>query len=273
MEQQKNLPAVKSQNSQIQSQKPNSLLNFIQNAEEYAIVTAIQKSTRVEVLQDTEGLAKVVAKWRAYLGIPKDGADPEELAVVIMYIREHWGMLTLAEIELALTLSINRKLDDDEFYGLFSPNYVAKVLHAYMYYRKITLADALRKREKFELEQASLSEKPSPEEECETTKELFIGFYKELERNGFLNDPFNLAYNFLRKYKWLKVSETDIQESMAAGKIRFQEEQNKQSLLRQVSENQEVEIKRYARNHLVAQYLKNVDINVLLNNIKPELFT
>lgn len=272
MEQQRNLPE-KSQNSQIQSLKPNSLLNFIQNAEEYAIVTAIQKSTRVELLQDTDGLARIVAKWRAYLGVPKDGADPEELAVVIMYIREHWTMLTLAEIQLAFTLSINRKLDDDEFYGMFSPNYVAKVLHAYMYYRKITLADALRRKEKFELEQAAQHEKPTPEEECEITKELFTGFYKEIDRVGYINDPFNLAYNFLRKHKWMKVSESDIQESLIAGKKQYQEDQNKQSLLRQVSENQELEIKRNARNYLVAKYLKNVDINVLLNNIKTELFT
>lgn len=234
---------------------------------------AVQKSPRVETLEDTEQLARVVAKWRAYLGIPKEGADPEELAIVIMYISDYWQMLTLAEIELAFTLSINRKLDDDEFFGLFSPNYVAKVLHAYMFYRKTTLADALRRKEKFELAEAAKAQKPSAEEECEITKELFRNFHAEVLKNGTLNDPFNLAYNFLRQHKWMRVSEADIQESLQAGKTQYQTDKNKESLLRQVSENQDLEIKRNARNYLVARYLKNVDIMVLLNNIKPELFS
>ena len=92
-------------------------MNFIKSPEEYAIVTAVQKSVLVRNLEDTTALTKVVAKWRAYLGIPKEGADPEELAIVIMFITEHWDILTLAEIELAFTLSINRKLDDCEFFG------------------------------------------------------------------------------------------------------------------------------------------------------------
>jgi len=233
---------------------------------------AVQKSPRVETLQDTEALARIVAKWRAYLGIPKEGADPEELAIVIMYITDYWQMLTLAEIELAFTLSINRKLDDDEFFGLFSPNYVAKVLHAYMFYRKTTLADALRRKEKFELEEASKKMKPNVEEECEITRELFRNFHAEVMKVGVLNDPFNLAYNFLRQQKWMRVSEADIQESLIAGKTQYNSDKQKESLLRQVSENQELEVKRNARNYLVAKYLKNVDINVLLDRIKPELF-
>jgi len=210
-------------------------LNFIKSPEEYAIVTSIQKSVLVRNLQDSSGLAKVVAKWRAYLGIPKEGADPEELAIVIMYIKEHWDILTLSEIELAFTLSINRKLDDCEFFGFFSPNYVSKVLHAYMYYRKLALADALRAKEKFELEEAEKASRPTPEQECETTRELFLNFYEEFKKNGEINDPFNLAYNLLRKEKWMKVSESDINESLQQGKVKYQQERQKESLLRQVS--------------------------------------
>lgn len=272
MEPTNNNQLAKSQNSLTQSPKPNSLLNFINSPEEYAIVTSVQKSVVVRNLQDTNALAKVVAKWRAYLGISKDGADPEELAINIMYIRENWDMLTVAEIELAFTLSINRKLDDCEFYGFFSPQYIGKVLNSYMYYRKLTLADALRRREKFEQEEQEKKNRPTPEQQAEMTKELFRGFYKEFEETGEVSDPFNLSYNFLRKEKWMKVSEADINESMAYGKEKYQREKQKEGLLRQVSDNPDIEIKRYARNYLVAKYFKNVDINVLVNNIKPEFF-
>lgn len=222
---------------------------------------------------NAEALSKVVAKWRAFLGIPKEGVDPEELAFVIMYIQQYWSVLTLAEIELAFTLSINRKLDDCDFFGHFSPNYVAQVLSSYMHYRKMTLADALRRQEKFNLEEAAKKSKPTPEQERDITRELFKNFHNEVIKNGSINDPFNLAYNFLRANKWMKVSETDIKESMEYANQKYQEDRRKESLLRQVIDNQEVEKKRHARNYLVAKYLRNVDINVLLDNIKTELFT
>lgn len=238
-----------------------------------AIVEAVQKSTLVRNLKDADALTRVVAKWRAYLGIPKEGADPEELAIVVMYIKQNWEMLTLSEIELAFTLSINRKLDDSEFYGYFSPNYVAKVLHSYMYYRKVTLADALRMKEKHELEEASKMSIPSPAQQAETTKELIRNFHDEIGRKGRITDPFNLAYNFLRKHKWLKVSESDIKESLDAGRVMYDEQRLDSGMMSRLSnDDHEVEVKRHARNYLVTKYLKNVDINVLLDNIKPELF-
>ena len=33
------------------------------------------------------------------------------------------------------------------------------------------------------------------------------------------------------------------------------------------------EIKKHARNYIVKKFLSNTDINVLINNIKPELFS
>jgi hypothetical protein len=52
----------------------------------------------------------------------------------------------------------------------------------------------------------------------------------------------------------------------------YQESDKKANLYEVVSSNSEVEIKRYARNYLVTKYFKNVEIDVVINNIKPELF-
>ena len=262
-----------SQNSQIQSLKPNNLLNFIETPEEYAIAISVQQSVAVKDLKEATPLVKLVGKWRAYVGLPKEDVT-QELAIVVQYIRESWGMLTLQEIELAINLSISRKIDDCEFYGFFSPMYVGKVLGSYMYYRKITMADAIRRKEKFEQTEAEKNNKPTPEQEAQVTQELVLGFYKEYKKKGQISDPFNLTYTFLRKHKWLKVSEQDIKESMgwAENKYELQKGQ-KDVLVGAITDDKDLEIKRHARNYLVAKYFGNVDIDVVINNIKPELFT
>ena len=260
-----------SQSSQIQSLKPNNLLNFITTPEEYAIAISVQTSPLIRDLKDPKPLLALVAKWRAYIGLPKDDVS-EELAILVKYLKDNWGMLTLAEIELSINLSINRKLDDCEFYGFFSPMYVSKVLGAYMYYRKVTMADSIRKKEKFEMEEQEKKNKPTPEQEALLTQEITLGFYKEFLKTGEVNDPFNLTYNFLRKHKWLIVTQDDIDKAMANGKSKYQEVRQKDAMLRAMSDNPETEIKRHARNFFVANYFKNVDIDILINNIKPELF-
>lgn len=217
-------------------------------------------------------MISLVGKWRAYIGLPKDDVS-EELAIIVKYLKDNWGMLTLAEVELAINLSINRKIDDCEFYGFFSPMYVSKVLGSYMYYRKITMADSIRRKEKFEWEEREKQNKPTPEQEALLTQELTLGFYKEFLKTGTVNDPFNLTYNFLRKHKWLTVTQAEIDEAMAAGKTQYQESKQKQNMINKIlPDNPETETKRHARNYLVAKYFKNVDIDILINNIKPELF-
>lgn len=268
-----NLVTTNSQNSQIQSLKPNNLLNFIETPEEYAIAISVQQSIAIKDLKESAPLVKLVGKWRAYVGLPKEDVT-EELAIVVQYLRDNWGMLTLQEVELAINLSIGRKLDDCEFYGFFSPMYVGKVLGSYMYYRKVTMADAIRRKEKFELTEAEKNNKPTPEQEAEVTRELIVGFYKEYKKKGKISDPFNLTYTFLRKQKWLKVSEHDIKESMAWAESQYESLKNKKDVIvGAVTDDKDLEIKRHARNYLVAKYFGNVDIDVLLNNIKSELFT
>jgi hypothetical protein len=153
----------------------------------------------------------VVSKWRLYIGLPKEDVT-EELAIVTDFISKNYNFLTLGEIELAYNLSVIRVLDDTEFYGSFSPLYVGKVLSSYLYYRKMTLADAIRRKEKYEMEQQEISNRPTPEEEAQLTKEILKDFYRKSQETGEVNDPFNICYNFLRKYHFMKVSKDDIEE-------------------------------------------------------------
>jgi hypothetical protein len=260
-----------STNSQIQSVKPNNLLNFVKTDEEEALVKCIQLTPAVKNLKDFTPLLQVVSKWRLYIGLPKEDVT-EELAIVVDFIQKNYDFLTLGEIELAYNLSVMRVLDDTEFYGSFSPLYVGKVLSSYLYYRKMTLADAIRRKEKYEMELQELKNKPTPEEEANLTKEILKDFYRKSQETGEVNDPFNICYNFLRKYKFMLVSKEDIDEAMSVGEKMYVVNLNKKTILSNLGNDKEQETKRYARNYLVKRYFDRTDIDILLSKVTSELF-
>ena len=226
----------------------------------------------IQNLKDMSPLVDVVSKWRLYIGIPKSEDLGAELALVTEFIYSNYGFLTLSEIELAYNLSITRKLDDVEFYGSFSPLYVGKVLQSYLYYRKITMADAIRKKEKFDQQELEKKNKPTPEEEAKLTKEIVADFYKKSRETGEVDDPFNICYNLFRKAKFLKVSQDDIDEATLYGEKKYQENRKSPNLFAKFQDNKELEVKRHARNYLVLKYFDTISIDILLLKIRPELF-
>jgi len=260
-----------STNSQIQSVKPNNLLNFVKTNEEEALVKCIQHTPVVQNLKDFTPLLQVVSKWRLYIGLPKEDVT-EELAIVTDFIRKNYNFLTLGEIELAYNLSVMRVLDDTDFYGSFSPLYVGKVLSSYLYYRKMTLADAIRRKEKYEMEQQELNNRPTPEEEAKLTKEILKDFYIKSQETGEVNAPFNICYNFLRKYKFLKVVQADIDEAMSIGERMYLQNAQKNAIFSNLGNDKEMETKRNARNYLVKKYFDKTDIEILLSKVTEELF-
>ena len=252
-------------------QKQNNLSPFIETNEELQIVKAVEESEIISNLSDITKLLKIVSKWRVYVGIPKSDVS-EELAIITDFIFHNFGHLTLKELELAINLSILRKLDDVDFYGSFSAMYVGKVLDSYLYYRKQTMADVIRRRDKKSYEELEQKSKPSPTEEAELTREIFADFYKEYKEKGSINDFMNLCWNFLRKYKFLTPVKAEYDEALEFAKKEI-DKLNKNLFIREDKDEKDQKIKILARNYLVQKYFDNVEINVVLNNIKPELFT
>ena len=267
-----NVPATTSQNLQSLSNVQKSLSEYIRSDEERNIVKALEDKQIAKSENVKENIINVVVKWRMYIGIPK--ADvAEELALVAGFIFENYGFLTLSEIELAIKLSVLRKLNDTEFHGYFSPMYVAKVLDSYLYYRKMTMADSIRRRDKAIAEEKENNNKPSPEEQAEGYKELFKGFYDEYKQQGYIRDVFSLCYNFLRKHNFMEIPKERIAEAQAYGKRKVQEvKENARLEGGKIDFDLGLEEKRWARNYCVQKYFDTVDINVLCNNIKPNHF-
>jgi len=209
------------------------------------------------------------------LGLSEKDNVTEELIINSTFIRNNYPSLTIHEIRLAYTLSITGKLEDVEFYGNFSPLYMAKVINSYLYYRKIMLADVIRKKEKHDQYLLEQSNKPTPEEQAELTKEIFSDFYKQWQETGEISDVFNICYYFLRpkdgSRKLFSPTKEEVDLASQWGK-------QKALMLAQKKDNFRIEIgeddyKKWARNWCVQNYFKTVDIGILLNNIKPELFS
>jgi hypothetical protein len=244
---------------------------YIQSNEELAIVECVEGSRQIAKIENKEEIINTVVKWRMYIGIPKTDVT-EELLMVSSFIAENYGFLTLAEIELAIKLSVLRKIEGD-FYGYFSPMYVAKVLDSYLHYRKMTMADAIRRKEKADMEEKERANRPSPENQAENTRKIFREYYSAWKETGEIRDVFSICYNFLRKHKMLEVSQSMITEAQEYGKKKVMEAKQKKALTDRIDSNYyEAEEKSWARTYCVQKYFETVDIDVLANNIKPELF-
>jgi hypothetical protein len=265
-----NLPKTTSQNLSVQSKGQKSLLDFAKTNEETNIIICLEGNKAIGLLENPqEKLIDIVSKWRMYIGMPKNDVS-EELIIVAQYIYENYPNITIAEIDLAVNLSIRQKLKDSEFHGYFSPMYVAKVLDSYLHYRRTTLSDAMRRRDNYIHEQLEKANKPSPEQQAKDFREIIRGLYKELQETDEIRDPFTLAYNYLRRTKMLLVTKAEIEEAQKYAK-------NKTTKIKQEGKirfelNYEREEIKLARNWCVQNYFKNVNIDILLNNIKAEHF-
>jgi hypothetical protein len=77
----------------------------------------------------------------------------------------------------------------------------------------------------------------------------------------------------LRRAKLITPTKEEIEEAVKWGKDKAQEIKRDKYAFTKYNLNLEEEEKRWSRTWCVQNYFKNVDISVLVNNIKPEYFT
>jgi hypothetical protein len=208
-----------------------------------------------------------------------------ELALVRDFIIDNYPMLSIEEIELSYILSLTDKLEDCDYFGYFSPLYVGKVLNAYLHYRKIQLADAIRRQEKAKLLEKEKNNKPTPEQEAKLTIEIFETFYKEHKDGKNISDLFNICWNYLRAQvksgnkdffnRWTNPQKLDYEQAIAyATETIIQKESAIENLYKKVQpSDRDSDIKKIARNYCVQRYFDEVSIDKIVNLIKPEHFS
>jgi hypothetical protein len=121
-------------------------------------------------------------------------------------------------------------------------------------------------------------------------KEIIKGHYQDINSNKDINDYGNYMYNFIRERKWLYMhkekeqlpqnvpaemlillSKDNIQEAQVYGRKKTIDFLSKQK--RKSEYDKDFLERKYARDYCVENYFKNVDIVMLLNNIKSDYFS
>jgi len=251
-------------------------------------ISFINKNNNIEEKNKLEnGLLEIVTRWKMNLGISNKSEEHKttiELALVRDFIIDNYSHLTFEEIELAYILSLTDKLEDCEYFGYFSPLYVGKVLNAYLHYRKIQLADAIRRQEKAKLLEKESKEKPTPEQEAELTIELFKDFYNQNKETRQITDVFNICWNYIRKqlkdgnkdflHRWTNPQKADYEEAMQYAEKNFMKDiidpYGGEGIDKDWKEKQ---IKKIARNYCIQKYFDDMEFENIVKNIKSEHFS
>ena len=191
-------------------QKQEPLSAFVGNQEELKLVKLIEDGVMIQRLENPkETVLELVTQWRFAVGLPKEDVS-EELVVVTNFILMNYAHMTLGEIENAINMSIMKQLKDCDFFGHFSPMYCASVLESYLHYRKIRLADAVKRRQQYLIKATEERNRPTQEQQAENMKEILSGLWQEFQEMGVVKDPFNLAYEYLYRIGALHVNFKDL---------------------------------------------------------------
>ena len=146
-------------------QKKSAILNLLTLPKETKIIVNASFQTKIKEMTE-DGFRQIhiiLLKWGKFLGI-KDMPNAEEIKMIVFFIKQNFGDLTLDEITNAFNLAIARKLSvDPNHYQNFSALYIGGILDAYKEY-KISHIQLFRQKEMEEQERV-LAEKNKPSKE------------------------------------------------------------------------------------------------------------
>ena len=254
-------------------------MEFIRTKDELDILRAVYEHRIIakDTAEAQSQLIDLLGKWKVYVGLSKD-TNPQELIINSTFIIEKFPNITVAEISLAVDLYILGKLSGDiKHYGSFSMLYICDVINSYLEYRKITLAEFVKKRDLYKFQEEQKEKIMTPEEDMQLTKEILIDFYKKYQETGTVDDILNICYKFISKNKLMVFTEQLISDALEYGKKQFIADvaKSNQSFNRYVKEyvlSQEEQEKVYSRNYCTSVFFQNNTSDEILGMININQF-
>lgn len=221
--------------------------------------------------EDKELLIETIMNWSIFLGLE---INEKELTMIVLFIQNSYSNLTIGEIIMAIELSAKRALNCEvEVYNNFSPMYVGRILSAYLSYRKTNMADLLIRKKNYDAQQEDLKRKPSPEQQEQIIKEHLIDIYNQAINKEEISDPFNIAYDFLKKHKLLKVIKGDVDKSIEYGQKKYTFDKYDEKTRRlKIKLDEKREVEKNAKNFLVVKFLQKTNLEELLSKINSSMF-
>lgn len=270
---------VKQQNSVgIQLIKPNEIKNVSQS--QLAVYNANltnKKFKEYSTEKDLLLMNALITKWAKYIGAKQPEAI--DLNTIANYIRENFPNFNDVDLNELITLLVNGRLETDaESYGSLSVIYCSKVLHAYQDYKFKILFKVREEIEKIESEKAKPINK---EERLANFKKLLI-YAKETSLKETFIDTGDVVYGFIRNSKLVAIPKHVQDDALDYGKKRFSDEKKKKYMeatikstsyktLSDLKFDEEDKIKKYAREYVVNLWLKEVDIQPIVDKLTYQM--
>jgi len=141
------------------------MLNSLTLPNETKIIVNASFQTQIKEMSE-EGFRQIhiiLVKWAKFLGI-KETPQADEVKMIVFFIKQNFGDLTLEEITNAFNLAIARKLNiDPNHYQNFSALYVGGILDAYKEYKGNHIK--LYRQKELEAQEQAEAEKNRPSDE------------------------------------------------------------------------------------------------------------
>lgn len=270
---------VKQQNSVgIQLVNPSQIKNVSQSQVGiYNASLSNKKFKEYSTEKDLLLMNALITKWAKYIG----AKQPEALDLnsIANYIRESFPNFNDVDLNELITLLVNGRLETDaEAYGSLSIMYCSKVLHAYQDYKFKVLFKVREELQKIE------STKPKPinkDERLANFKKLLL-YAKETSKKENYIDAGDIVYGFIRNSKLVAIPKHVQNDALEYGKKRFSDEKKKRYMeatikhhsyktLSDLNFEEEDKVKKYAREYVVNLWLKEVDIQPIVDKLTYQM--
>lgn len=219
----------------------------------------------------------LITKWAKYIG----AKQPEALDLnsIANYIKESFPNFNDVDLKELITLLVNGRLETDaEAYGSLSVMYCSKVLHAYQDYKFKVLFKVREELAKME------NEIPKPidkKERFENFKKLLFHAKDSSNKETYI-DAGDVIYGFIRNNKLIKIPKEMSDSAIEYGRKRFSDEKKKRYMeatikhhsyktISDLNFEEEDKVRKYAREYVVNIWLKQTDIQNIVDNLTYEM--
>ena len=261
------------------TQLPKQTLLIIQklNSQEQKIVLgSLEKKIEEFTNEDFKSLHKLLLKWGKFIGL-KEAPDDEQMFMLVVFVKDNFTKMSLAEITNAFNLAIAGVLNINvEHYNSFSPIYISKIFNAYLEHKK----EVMYKMHKLEEEEAQKErDKPLTEEELEQkNKDNAIMVFKQYQAEKTVPDYGYVIYDYLIGKKLINFNKEEKTEILAEAKRRAIEDGE-----RHLKSNVTAEIKHKIResimninqhdskrSEIVIKYCKNIGLKRYFDSLMTD---
>ena len=255
--------------------------------EEKDFAIAVWNNQSIRLSHDKEytasSLTKLLAEWTFMI----EATPPVNYSLHLSFIYKNFAYLTLAEIKLAVELSILGELGEQpSHYGKLSVEYVSNILNLYKQYRQKQI-DIIIKQTEQEEERISAEKvlpKPDPRVQVLDMQDIISEQHKQFISTGSVTDWGNIVWNYLKRTKKHTIQLEEREEAMKYAKViyndiaankgeyKFGGGKYKQEYKLHDHLPKEEQEKMYARQYCIAKFHSKINIEDFLKTINTNEF-